>query len=567
MPSLRRSLVAALALLIVSGSATARAADKATEKKLKYVSTYLEEVRHHLMESYIDGDKIAESDLLNACVSGMRDAMANEDFEKVTPETRDALKAALPAKPAELDDIVDALRAFCEAHADHGVDLEKLADHGARKMVAFIKDPYSRLFETKDIMKLLSLLNGGDRDKSIGISISADDGGDYEVGYAMYGYAANEAGIEMGDTILSIDGKDLKGMPIKEANEMLQADPGRKLTLKVMRDGWLHPYDFEITQKKNKSKDVIFKMIPGKIGYLRMTIFDLNLADAVQKGLDRLKKDGMKALVLDLRHNPGGALPAATAVADKFIGGNKMITYTESHLKLDMPEMLKMLQQAGVEGNQEFRAKDGSPFEKIPMVVLIDHASASAAEMLSGALHDTGRALLMGETTYGKGVGQSPVPLFKSGGFMPKRFLYLTVMRYYLPTGRSIHHTGVEPDVTVAQEKISGDKFDLRWQLRQSGALAQYLDTQFTAHKDLFKKLAVYDGFSAEQYPEFQALVLEVTKGRKIALSGEEIRQELRRAVRGRIQSEDQFSYAYDLEGDTPLQAAIVELAEELGEK
>ncbi|MBI3096657.1 MAG: PDZ domain-containing protein [Planctomycetes bacterium] len=562
----RRMLLAFL-VLVLSGAVAARAADKSTEKKLKYVSTFLEEVRHHLMESYIDGDKIAETDLLNACIAGMKDAMAHDDFEKVPSETRDALKSSLPAQPAEVDDVVDALRSFCEAHADHGVDLERLADHGARRMVAFIKDPYSRLFETKDIMKLLNLLNGGERDKSIGISISNEDGGDYRVGYAMYGYAAYEAGIEMGDTLLSIDGKDLKKMPIKEANEMLQAEPGTKLTLKVMRDGWLHPYEFQVTQKKNKSKDVIFKMIPGKIGYLRMTIFDMNLSEAVQKALDRMRRDGMKALVLDLRHNPGGALPAATAVADKFIGGNKLITYTESHLKLDMPEIVRMLQQQGVEGHQEFRAKDGSPFEKMPMVVLVDHASASASEMLCGALQDTGRAILIGETTYGKGVGQSPVPLFKSGGLIPKRFLYMTVMRYYLPTGRSIHHHGVEPDLTVAPEKVSGEKFEKLWQLRHGGALTNYLDAHFAANRETFKKLAVYDGFSAEPYPEFQALVLEVTKGNKIALSADEIRQELRRAVRERIQIEGSFTYAYDLQGDVPLQAAVVELAGQLGEK
>ncbi|MEK7867462.1 MAG: S41 family peptidase, partial [Planctomycetota bacterium] len=202
--------------------------------------------------------------------------------------------------------------------------------------------------------------------------------------------------------------------------------------------------------------------------------------------------------------------------------------------------------------------------------------SASASELLAGALQDLERGTLIGETTYGKGIGQSAVPLFSTssmmgGGrgvdwgkgaspFMPNRFLYLTVMRYYLPSGRSIHHKGVVPDVEVALDQPNEGAFRAIRGLTASGAIGEYLDAQWDDHAEEFEALADYDDYSSEGYPEFASFY----KGLETDLSEDAVRGAVRTEVRRRVAADRKKPFLTDLEADNQLQTGVLLLTEEL---
>jgi len=194
----------------------------------------------------------------------------------------------------------------------------------------------------------------------------------------------------------------------------------------------------------------------------------------------------------------------------------------------------------------------------------VNESSASASEMLSGALQDLGRAVLVGEKTYGKGIGQTAIPLWKTQGsdfgksampMLPNRFLYLTVMRYFLPSGRSIHHKGIEPDVKVALASVDGETWDGVFRLRKSGKAR---DFAASLDKDLAKDLAVFDGFDPRSYPGFNKFYnsLETT------LTRDQVRAEVRREVRLRVGGK---TCLVDMETDTQLQRALSIVAGKLG--
>src|SRR6185503_12026606 len=198
----------------------------------------------------------------------------------------------------------------------------------------------------------------------------------------------------------------------------------------------------------------------------------------------------MKGLILDLRHNPGGALPAATGVADLFLPQGLKITNTVSNYK----PSIGGLRLPMIGGNDDFTTKVRSDYETLPMVCLINRASASASELLAGALKDHKRAVMIGETTYGKGVGQTPIIL---SSMMMKRYLYLTVMRYTTPNGTTVDHKGVAPDVAMADVRPETSNFAAAWELRRTGAIEKYRDAHWGAG---IRRLADNDGFETSGY-------------------------------------------------------------------
>lgn len=529
----------------------------AAERSLKYLT----EIKKHLLDSYIDGEKVDAKELVRAAASGMAAAMSDPAFENVAQETKNAIVKTLSTPKFEtLEAVFAALRELEETYSFKGIKWMKLADFAATAMLKHIDDPFSHLFTLEELQKLIRMLFGQDREKSLGISLMPEDG-KLIVAYVMYGYPAYVAGIEIGDEVLEIDGKPTTGMDFKTASELLQAKAGSAVSFTIRREGLLKPYTFNVQPFKDRPRDVIRGMLPGNIGYLRITIFDLLLASSVKSALKSLEKKGMRGLILDLRHNPGGALPAATSVADEFIGNKKLITYAKTRYQLDLPPGLNFLKGLIGEMPSEFRATRESRFEKLPLVVLVNKASASASELLSGALQDTGRAILIGETTYGKGVGQTAIPLWESGDgkglfALPSRFLFLTVMRYYLPTGRSVDHIGVKPDLEIAMPKPTGEKFDTLWNLRHSGKLEEYVNTNFDKNKELFSELAEYDGFDASRYPGFTEFYQELGT----SLSEDEVREELRQALRRKIETDTGKRFPYDCQADLQLQAALLEM-------
>ncbi len=225
-------------------------------------------------------------------------------------------------------------------------------------------------------------------------------------------------GILAGDRIIKIGGKECIGISNEQVRQKLRGLAGSKVTISIYRPGVKDLMDYEITRDKIPlySIDAHF-MYNNEIGYLSLSRFSETTTTEVVEALNDLKKSGMKKLVLDLRNNPGGYLNQAFQIADLFIDGDKLIVYTKGRRE---------------EFNEEYRAKQTFPFEKIPLVILVNSGSASASEIVSGAVQDWDRGLVVGETTFGKGLVQKQFLLPDNSA------VRLTISKYYTPSGRLI---------------------------------------------------------------------------------------------------------------------------------
>ena len=515
-------------LLLVFLTSTVVAAEPETGD-LRKSKAYVREVKKHLLESYIDGDRVKEEDLIVAGIKAMAAASR--------ADVRDAVLAS-----ASLEGALEAAEGV-----DAELDLIPLADHAARAMVSVIGDPYSHLFTDDEMNKLARSLSGEGRDESAGFMLK-NHGGAVVVAYVQYGYPAYQEGVEIGDEVLEIRGRKAAAVRPEEYGELCRLPAGDTLELRLRREG--REYDFRIAARKTSVKDVRYEYLGQGVGYLRLTIFDLALVNEVKKALADLSRSGMKGLILDLRHNPGGALPAATGVADLFLPQGLKITNTVTKYKPSIGGFRLPM----IGGNDDFVTKVRSEFETVPMVCLINRASASASELLSGALKDHRRALMIGETTYGKGVGQTPIVL---SSMLMKRYLYLTVMRYTTPNGTPVDHKGVKPDVDMGDGRPTADRFAAAWALRRTGAVEAYRDAHWSA---ALRRLADNDGFETDKYEGFE----EFYAGLRTKMSKDDVREEIRRSTRRRMEEEGKV-WMTDLQTDKVLQRGLVEILDRLG--
>jgi len=520
---LGRGLLIAL-LLVRAAAADPDAGD------LRKARAYVREVKKHLLQSYIDSDRVREEDLV---VAGIR-AMAAD------PKARAAKDAILGQASLE-----DALEAAETADAD--LDLISLADDATRAMVGAIGDPYSHIFTDEEMNRLAKAMQGEGRDESAGLMLQ-NRGGKVVIAYVQYGYPGYQEGIEIDDEVVEIRGRKAASVRAEEIPELIRLPKGDTLELRIRRGE--REYDFKIAARKTSVKDVRSEYLGQGVGYLRLTIFDLSLAKEVRAALDELSRQGMKGLILDLRHNPGGALPAATAVADLFLPQGLRITNTVSHYK----PSIGGLSIPGLSLDQDFVTKVRSPYEEMPMVCLINRASASASELLAGALKDHQRATMIGETTYGKGVGQTPILL---SSMLMKRYLYLTVMRYTTPKGNVVDHKGVSPDLAFDDGRPAPDTFFAEWTLRNTGSVQKYRDDHWGA---TLKQLADVDRFETSGYEGFETFY----GGLKTALNRDQVREEVRRSARRRMEDEGKV-WMTDLQTDRVLQRGLVEILDRLG--
>ena len=238
-----------------------------------------------------------------------------------------------------------------------------------------------------------------------------------------------KAGLMSGDKIIEIDGKSTEGVSLQEAVKKLRGDPGTKVTIKILRPKNRDIKDVELVRaviNVPSVKDA--KILEDGIGYVRIVQFNEPTANALQESLDKLAGEGMHALILDLRNNPGGLLTSAVEVSQKFLRRGDLIVYTLGRNEKQQ---------------QVFRAKGRYRFDDFPMVVLVNGGSASASEIVAGALQDHKRAMLVGEKTFGKGSVQSVLPLDDGAA------IRLTTAKYYTPSKRVIHEKGIEPDIVV----------------------------------------------------------------------------------------------------------------------
>ncbi|HSL48154.1 MAG TPA: S41 family peptidase [Candidatus Deferrimicrobiaceae bacterium] len=247
------------------------------------------------------------------------------------------------------------------------------------------------------------------------------------------GTPAYRAGIQPGDRILKIEGLSTKDMQLSDAVKRMRGKPGSKITITIVREGWAEPKDFFITREQIRVQSVRANQLEPGIEYIRLRQFQEQTANDLETSLDKYVKEGkIQGLVLDLRNNPGGLLTSAVEVTEKFLESGKLVVYTEGRVRNQ---------------NMRFSSNAKRVFNDFPIVVLVNQGSASASEIVAGALQDWGRAVVIGTQSFGKGSVQTIIPLSDGSG------LRLTTAKYFTPKGRSIHGKGITPDIIVEAPK------------------------------------------------------------------------------------------------------------------
>jgi carboxyl-terminal processing protease len=306
------------------------------------------------------------------------------------------------------------------------VDEKKLIEAALEGMLASL-DPHSGYLAPDSFDDMQETTKG--EYGGLGLEITSEDGV-VKIIAPMDGTPADRAGLLPGDYITAVNGQSVLGVPVSEAVKSMRGKPGEKVTLSIAREK-ADPFDVTLVREVIKQKVVTSRM-EGDYGYVRLSTFNEKATDEVTAAIRGLqeKNPKMKGLIFDLRRNPGGLLDQAVGVSDIFLDGGEVVSQRGRDAK-DI---------------ERYNARSGDMLDGLPLVVLVDNGSASAAEIVAGALQDRKRAELVGLTTFGKGSVQTVIPLRGGSDGAVK----LTTARYYTPAGRSIQKTGIEPDLEVA---------------------------------------------------------------------------------------------------------------------
>lgn len=346
------------------------------------------------------------------------------------------------------------------------VDDAKVLEDAIRGMIAGL-DPHSSYLEPDAFEELQEHTSG--EFGGVGIEISQDDGF-IRVIAPIDDTPAEKAGIKSGDLITRLDGEPIQNMGIDEAINRMRGEPGTSIVLTIVRKGEDKPREIKVVRAIIHVASVKQRMLGEDFGYLRITQFQSNTGADLKKAMAKLEANqALKGLVLDLRNNPGGVLQAAVDVVDAFISEGKIV-YTEGRLK---------------SADTSFMASKDTVIGDIPVVVLINGGSASASEIVAGALQDHKRAVIMGTGSFGKGSVQTILPLAE------KRALKLTTARYFTPSGRSIQAQGILPDVVVEEAELK-----------------RVESQEFLKEKDLSRHL-----FNGQTEEEADKALIDATKG------------------------------------------------------
>ena len=374
------------------------------------------------------------STLILALLLGLHgSAWAQQPPGELAPELRDAPATKAPLPLDELRTFAEVLDRIKAAYVEP-VDDKTLLENAIKGMLSNL-DPHSAYLEPKAFSELQESTSG--EFGGLGIEVGVEDGF-IKVVSPIDDTPASRAGIEAGDLIVKIDGKPTKGLSMIEAVGMMRGKPGSEIRLSLVREGG-KPFEVKLTRAIIKVTSVKSQLLEDDYGYLRVTQFQVNTGSEVGKALARLRKENGKklsGLVLDLRNNPGGVLQAAVEVSDHFLRDG-LIVYTKGRI---------------ANSELRFNADPADASEGVPLVVLINGGSASASEIVAGALQDQKRAVVMGTDSFGKGSVQTVLPLNND------RALKLTTALYYTPNGRSIQAQGIEPDIEVTRAKLTREQ-------------------------------------------------------------------------------------------------------------
>ena len=332
------------------------------------------------------------------------------------------------------DQVTQVMRLLNRHYVDpDAVAGEKLANHAIESMVGSL-DPYSQFLPPKDYRHLEEEVDG--EFGGIGVQVEELDGRIVVVA-PIAGTPGERAGILRGDVLVKVDGADVRGLKLSEFIGKLRGKPGTSVTVGIERGEPAREMEFRLKREIIKVESVRdTELLDDGVGYVRVTMFAEKTGAEFKAAVKKLREQGARALVIDLRNNPGGLLTAAVEVVEPFFPRDELVVYTQGRNPGDRDEL---------------RSKNGTDPWRAPVAVLVNGGSASAAEIVAGALKDTGRAVLVGEKTFGKGSVQT---IFEIKG---RSALRLTTARYFTPSGVTIHEKGIQPDfrevMTPEEEK------------------------------------------------------------------------------------------------------------------
>lgn len=335
------------------------------------------------------------------------------------------------------DSVYEDLRTFTEVFSTikknyvDDVNSKELIRSALKGMVNSL-DPHSA-YLTPEAYKEFQTETKGEFG-GIGIQIGIKDG-TLTVIAPIEDTPAFKAGIKAGDKIIKIDGQSTKDMNINDAVSKMRGSKGKPVTLTIQREGWKESKDITIVRDIIKIKSIKYKMIDNEVGYIKLVQFQETTAQDLSSALKNLKEKGMESLILDLRNNPGGLLNSAVDVAEQFLPPKHLVVSIKGRKGEKIDYFTEGLRPV---------------YDKIPMIVLVNQGSASASEIVAGALQDWGRAPILGVQTFGKGSVQSLIPLSDGSA------LKLTTAKYYTPKGKSIHAVGIMPDIVVKLDTKNG---------------------------------------------------------------------------------------------------------------
>jgi carboxyl-terminal processing protease len=364
-----------------------------------------------------------------------------------------------------LEDLRTFTEIFAKIKNDYVEPIEDkdLLENAIRGMLAGL-DPHSAYLVPADYKELQAGTSG--EFGGLGIEVGMEDGF-VKVISPIDDTPAYHAGVKAGDLVVRLDDTPVKGMALSDAVKIMRGKPGTDIVLTIVREGADRPLNITITRAIIRITSVKSRMLDPGYGYVRISQFQSRTGDNLREALEELEEEAdgaLKGLVLDLRNNPGGVLSAAVSVSDAFLKDG-IIVYTEGRL---------------ADAKLKFNAKPTDILHGAPLVVLVNGGSASASEIVAGALQDHQRAIIMGQKTFGKGSVQTILPMDNGSA------LKLTTAKYYTPSGTSIQATGIAPDIVLENLKIAESDSGASSRIKEAD-LARHLEGEGERNKDRAK--------------------------------------------------------------------------------
>ena len=330
-----------------------------------------------------------------------------------------------------LEKKIEILKKYLEKDYIGELDEEKMLEAALKGYVAGLGDKYTEYLTNDELEDLMVSVNGNY--VGIGIYMTKNDDGDILVLLPIEGSPAEEADLQTGDIIKKVDGKECNGLELTDVSNMVKGEEGTKVNLEILRDN--KTFSIDVERRKVEIKYIESKVLDGNIGYIEMLGFEENCTAKFKEELEKLKKQNINSLIIDLRENGGGLVTEAISMSELFVPMGNVILKTYD------------------KNNIETVTKSTNPSaEKMKVVVLVNENSASATEIFAAAIQDNETGTIIGTTTYGKGIMQEVEPLAIGGA------LKVTIEEFRTPKGNKIHEVGITPDIEVENEKLTTEE-------------------------------------------------------------------------------------------------------------